>query len=1672
MKRRILSLILAIAMLVPAVVSTVSAAEPLYKLTYNGVTVNVPAKTTAPASTVIDGKTVVAWQYGDKTVLVGDEMTLTGDTVLTPVTVDAPKTQEAVSFRFSEYVNASTPSNLAMRFSSTFSREDYATLASLGTVNLGMLITPAKYVYLAGEFTKEALGKLNTKNGAYVDVPITGFYAVDDEDYTFCASLYRFSDTTYRKNPEFTAILYADITTDEGYTYTLYGDFNAKAAFGVYDSADDFDQGQLTDKQKNWLSNLLSVFETNGAEKNENGIFLNVDINTVTFPFLQTVVKDGVVTEEELRPFVEQYKNTQITDLAFDVFCQSSMTPSDVWTDVIDIYNRKLENGVAVDWSSVMEHYYQLYEVHGIDPHAVWFDACRDAGITSWLTVRMNDCHNPDDEVMWIRSEQHYIAKENGWMIGNSYGNQKICYDYSVKEVRDWMLAYIEEQIMRYDVDGLELDFSREWYCFDYINDTGIAEIMTQFIRDVNTLVEAAEEKWGHDMKIKIKLMRDIEQNYTLGFDAEAYYYEGLCDIIGVAPRWATNDSDMPIDEWKEAFPGMEIHATITDLTWGKATSYEAAAAYAAAYLALGADKINLYNYFSNPNSPSTLNQKLYNTAGSLKTLSGVARRSIVAYQDVTPYGYTQYKPLPAKANGLSIDLLTGPIAANELIYLVVATDAPLTKGTLVATVNGHELPFYGETEYASFYAGVSYQYCYLLPSHLAKQLTQSITFTSTSASLTVTHVELVFGNKTVPSELNLSADEAVFAEDRWTLTNRWDFTSDLSDSVGGLTVTPVAKYANAPTYTGGRIVLNGSNAYTLDEAIEFAATDNFKVVIKGKFDFNTANGGAKRIFGSAQGVNSGINYIDLGSAQYGNGYAVSFSPKTSAWNSYVLMPDRAAFDMTEEHVLTFLSYNQYLYIYMDGELMCKRTLMNSDDFSFTEFLGCSYNGTATSANVKGEIDYIAIATFSDLPLESKPVYDVDRDLAVQPETAEDALVADNWEILHRFDFDGNVTDSVGGATLTQMSLHSVAPTYTEDGKIVLGGRTAYTFDNPITFTKDDNFKVVVKGKFEVSTTNTGAKRILGSAQGQNSGIVYIDIPATTLAQYGGYAIAFCPKATNFDYYAEPLDRSKFDITEEHVLEFMYFEGVLYAYMDGELMFQNVNSGSNDFIFSELFGCSYGGANINYNSKGTVDYLCIAKLSDYLPEEAPVWDTDRDLAPAPSSAEEARASDNYEILHRFDFNGSVVDTVGGLTVTPDDVHNATPTFQDGKAVLNGHTAYALSSPIKLAATDNFKIAVKGTFDMSAATGYGVKRILGSASGVNSGVCYINLGGAQYGNGYALSFSPATTAWNSYVQFPDKTKHDITNGEHLLEFVQFEGFLYIYFDGELMCSRAAKNGDAFTFTELLGCTYDNSIAYNTVGTIDYITVGLLSEYLVEETPVWDADASAEPETPPAPPAPTIPETAEDAIVSTLWENIHAWEFNGNVTDTVGGATLTQMSVHNVAPTYTEDGKIILGGRTAYTIDTPITFSVSDSFKISVKGKFVVDTALAGSGSKRILGSASGQNSGIFYINLPASAYPQYGGYGMAFAPWASNFDHYAEALDKTVFDITEEHLLEFMYFDGVLYAYMDGELMFQNVNNGQNGFIFSEFLGCSYGGANANFNSVGEIDYIRIATLPD
>ncbi len=449
------------------------------------------------------------------------------------------------------------------------------------------------------------------------------------------------------------------------------------------------------------------------------GIFLNIDINTVTFPFLNRLCEQETVTEEDLYPFIDQYVGTQITDIALNVLCQVSVTPTEVMTWLPELLERDEIAGEEVDLLHSVEGEYSLEGLHtvtrehGIDPYAVWFRRSREQGFRTWLSVRPNDCHDPG-KISWLHGDLYYEAIEKGWTVGGS-DYFRYCFNYAEDEIRARMLAYIREQLTRYDVDGLELDFSREWRCFP----AGVrnrADIMTGFFADVNEIVAEAEAKWGHEIKITTRMMRDIGQNLAFGFDLEAIVGQKLVDSVTVCPRWESCDSDMPIDEWKAAFPAIEIYAGLTDLTLGKSTDLLAASAYAAQYLHQGADKIYLFNFYNNPFAPNDRNTRLYRLCGSLETLDGRPQRCIVTYQDTVPSGKEGWKPLPAKLDGFTLDIAAGPVTEEDKLRVILGIEGTFDPEAVRVTVNGVEASYKNTTQIAAAYTSVP-QYRFHLPS-------------------------------------------------------------------------------------------------------------------------------------------------------------------------------------------------------------------------------------------------------------------------------------------------------------------------------------------------------------------------------------------------------------------------------------------------------------------------------------------------------------------------------------------------------------------------------------------------------------------------------------------------------------------------------------------------------------------------------------------------------------------------------------------------------------------------------------------------------------------------------------------------------------------------------------------------------------------------------------------
>jgi len=249
----------------------------------------------------------------------------------------------------------------------------------------------------------------------------------------------------------------------------------------------------------------------------------------------------------------------------------------------------------------------------------------------------------------------------------------------------------------------LELDFMREMYCFDYLNDNReeCISIMNGFISDTKDIVTAAEKKYGHKIRLGVRLNRDIEQSRFIGFDARAWAREGWVDLIVPSPRWASSDSRMPMDVWRRELPNVEVipcvDTVVVNKFYGNAfATPELTRGNVGGYLANGAHDIYLFNYFGDPHDNKEYyearDREVHRTCKDLKVIESLPVRYAVMEQEerMIPQGFVGDQPLPLVMDGgvKQLTINTAHISPDREVSVVLG----FTKGTpddVTVTLNG-----------------------------------------------------------------------------------------------------------------------------------------------------------------------------------------------------------------------------------------------------------------------------------------------------------------------------------------------------------------------------------------------------------------------------------------------------------------------------------------------------------------------------------------------------------------------------------------------------------------------------------------------------------------------------------------------------------------------------------------------------------------------------------------------------------------------------------------------------------------------------------------------------------------------------------------------------------------------------------------------------------------------
>ncbi len=189
----------------------------------------------------------------------------------------------------------------------------------------------------------------------------------------------------------------------------------------------------------------------------------------------------------------------------------------------------------------------------GIDPFGMLLRAIKAAGKETFITLRMNDVHNPTEE--WnkprIRREHpEFVVGIDEIKAGQSQW-MSYCLDYRREAVRQCMLDMIAEQVELYGdaLDGFQLD----WMRFPRHLSGSPEEVweqrsvLTDFTREVRSILR----RGGRQILLCARVPTNPAGCHNLGLDLAGWGKEGLVDLLVGCP-FLNTEWKMPIGEMRQ----------------------------------------------------------------------------------------------------------------------------------------------------------------------------------------------------------------------------------------------------------------------------------------------------------------------------------------------------------------------------------------------------------------------------------------------------------------------------------------------------------------------------------------------------------------------------------------------------------------------------------------------------------------------------------------------------------------------------------------------------------------------------------------------------------------------------------------------------------------------------------------------------------------------------------------------------------------------------------------------------------------------------------------------------------------------------------------------------------------------------------------------------------------
>jgi hypothetical protein len=354
----------------------------------------------------------------------------------------------------------------------------------------------------------------------------------------------------------------------------------------------------------------------------------------------------------------------------------------------------------------------------GIDPLRVMVDFGKQHGIEIFWSMRMNDTHDGSrtsyGPVMFGLNKLKQEHPE--YLIGTANERPKYgawtAVDYARPEIRDLAFRYCEEVCRNYDVDGIELDFSRHPVFFkstargEHTTDAERAA-MTDLMQRIRTMADHIGQKRGRPILIAMRVPDSVEYSRAIGLDLEKWLADDLLDLLVVSSYFQLNDWDYSVrlarKHGVKIYPSLDESRAGDEIGKAARNTPQAYRARAAEVWAAGADGVYVFN------APDE-EWPIWREMGDAKTLAKLDKdyfaspRGVVdaagrnlpiqPFQKIETLNPKQPKKLSRGKTAAARINIAQDFSADDppSLKLRLRFNAAPSANDLRATINGHEL--------------------------------------------------------------------------------------------------------------------------------------------------------------------------------------------------------------------------------------------------------------------------------------------------------------------------------------------------------------------------------------------------------------------------------------------------------------------------------------------------------------------------------------------------------------------------------------------------------------------------------------------------------------------------------------------------------------------------------------------------------------------------------------------------------------------------------------------------------------------------------------------------------------------------------------------------------------------------------------------------------------------